>query len=383
MHYIGLISGTSVDAVDAALVAIGDEASIGVVETHSHELPGALADEIHRLSEPGNSELDRAGALNVRLGGVFADAALALLDKAGLPPQGVRAIGSHGQTVRHRPGGDAPFSTQLGSPAVIAERTGIDTVSDFRSRDMAAGGEGAPLVPAFHRAAFSAHGTGRVVVNIGGIANITRLPAGDDAVTGFDTGPGNTLLDAWVRQHRGEAYDAGGRWARGGTPSQALLDRFMADPYFTRRPPKSTGREDFNPRWLQSMLGGHTESLSAQDVQATLLQLTARSIAEAIDRECVGAREVYVCGGGARNVALLEALQGRMEGMAVDTTDALGIAAEWVEAAAFAWLAHRCIQRLPGNLPSVTGASRSVILGAVWPGRDSTDMEVETFEDGD
>jgi anhydro-N-acetylmuramic acid kinase len=383
MHYIGLISGTSVDAIDAALVTIDDEASIAVVETLSHALPAELADEIHRLSEPGGSELDRAGALDVRLGKTFADAALAVLDKAGLPPRNVRAIGSHGQTVRHRPGGDAPFSIQLGNPAVIAERTGIDTVADFRSRDMAAGGEGAPLVPAFHLAAFSARDTSRVIVNIGGIANVTWLPTEGAGVVGFDTGPGNTLLDAWVRRHRGKAYDADGRWAKEGRPSQALLDRLMADPYFGRRPPKSTGREDFNPGWLEAALSHHDETLSAQDIQATLLQLTAHSIAEAITRECAGATEVYVCGGGARNGALLEALRRRLEPMAVDTTDTLGIDAEWVEAAAFAWLAHRWIEGLPGNLPSVTGASRPVVLGAVWPGRDTAPMEVETFEDGD
>lgn len=365
MYYIGLMSGTSVDAVDAALVRI-DADRIELVATHRRPLPDTVRAAVHALCTPGADELEQAGRLDIALGECLAEAVAALLEAAQIEREAVRAVGSHGQTVRHRPQGAHPFSLQIGDPAVIAERTGITTVADFRPRDLAAGGQGAPLACAFHEAAFRTEGRTRAIVNIGGIANLTRLPgAPGEPVTGFDTGPGNTLLDAWARSHLGKDFDHEGRWARTGSVSVRLLAALLADPYFDRPPPKSTGREYFNLRWLDRTLSRHG-GLAPQDVQATLCRLTAESIGRAVERHAAPIDEVYLCGGGVHNSVLVDALRAALAPRPVETTAALGVAPDWVEAAAFAWLAHCTLEGRPGNVPSVTGARRPVVLGAIW-----------------
>jgi anhydro-N-acetylmuramic acid kinase len=289
------------------------------------------------------------------------------LVRSGLRAGEIRALGSHGQTVRHHPAGAYPFTSQLGNPAVIAELTRITTVADFRARDVAAGGQGAPLAPGFHAAQFRSPAVDRVILNLGGIANITYLPsAGAQPVIGFDTGPGNTLIDQWTYRHRQQRFDRDGAWAATGRVSGALLERLLADPYFAMAPPKSTGREHFHLDWLQGHLAALGQVLAAQDVQATLLELTARSVARALTGFVPGVRELYVCGGGSHNRALMAALSERLPEMTLHTTEELGIHPDWVEAVAFAWLAHQTLEGLPGNLPSVTGARRPVILGAIY-----------------
>lgn len=364
-HYIGLMSGTSVDGIDAVLVSIDSEHRLNLLASHQHPLADSVRAEIQALMLPGENEIDREGALDTELGQLFAQAALAVLKTAGKAPAEIRAIGSHGQTIRHRPHGAHPFTRQIGNPAVIAELTGITTVADFRSRDLAAGGEGAPLVPAFHNAVFRKSGVSRVIVNIGGIANITFLPADPAAaVTGFDTGPGNTLLDQWIAQQLGQTHDRNGDWAASGQVLADLLERLLDDEFFSRPPPKSTGREHFHPGWLRHHLSG-TESPA--DVQATLAELTARSVAEAIHGMVPGrVDEVYVCGGGAHNVDLLRRLRARLGDTPLATTTSLGIDPDWIEAVAFAWLAHQTLAGHPGNLPSVTGARRAVVLGGIY-----------------
>lgn len=364
MHYIGLISGTSADAMDAVLVTIPAGGPPALLASHSHPLPDSVQQAIHALSMPGAGDIDRLGALHTELGELFAEAALAVMHKSKLTAKAVRAIGSHGQTVRHRPAGPFPFSVQLGNPSVIAERTGITTVADFRARDIAAGGQGAPLVPAFHRAVFRGRDRRRAIVNIGGIANITYLPADDtQPVLGFDTGPGNTLLDAWARKQLGKPHDHSGQWAAGGHVSDALLQRLLTDRYFAAAPPKSTGREQFHLDWLTPQL---PNGVSTQDVQTTLAEFTARSIADAVGRFLPGCDEVYVCGGGAHNNDLMRRLARLLNPMPVATTEALGIHPDWVEACAFAWLAHCALEGKSGNLPSVTGARHPVVLGGIY-----------------
>lgn len=368
MHYIGLISGTSVDAVDAALVSLRAGARPILVATHAHPIDAALRSEIQSLMREGPNEIDRFGELDMALGELFAQAALEVLKLSALAKKDVRAIGSHGQTLRHRPTVPHPFSLQVGNPSVIAERTGITTVADFRARDMAAGGQGAPMVPAFHHHAFHAPQRNRLIVNIGGIANLTFLP-GDagQPVIGFDTGPGNTLLDRWIGEHQSQARDDGGQWAARGRSAPELLEVCLADSYFKAAPPKSTGREYFNREWLEACLKRCPAAPAPVDVQATLLELTAASIVQAARAFLPRVQEVYVCGGGAHNGALMASLARHWHGTPVTTTEQLGLAPDWVEAAAFAWLAHQALERLPGNLPSVTGAARAVILGGIYP----------------
>jgi len=367
MHYIGLMSGTSVDGIDAALVSIPPAGGFTLVATHQHALPDAVRLAVQALMQPGADEIDREGELDMQLGRLFAEAASALLKKSGLPPSQIRAIGSHGQTIRHRPRATHAFTRQIGNPSVIAEATGITTVADFRSRDMAAGGQGAPLVPAFHTALFRKAGTDRAIVNIGGIANITWLPGDAQAeVIGFDTGPGNTLLDFWASQQLGRAYDQDGAWASGGNVLPDLLARMLSDDYFRQRPPKSTGREHFHREWLGRYLAGGE---APQDVQATVAELSARSIADALRQLLPGTpQEVYVCGGGSHNRDLLARLQAALGPVRLASTAALGLDPDWVEAAAFAWLAHQTLAGHPGNLPSVTGARRPVVLGGIYLG---------------
>ena len=368
MHYIGLMSGTSVDGIDAAVVTITADGKPALVASHAHPIPPTTRIDIQTLMLAGADEIERLGELDMLLGGLFADAANAVIQQAGLDKKSIRAIGSHGQTLRHRPRAAHPFTLQIGNPSVIAERTGITTVADFRARDIAAGGQGAPLVPAFHRRMFHSPARNRVIVNIGGIANVTYLPTDASIpVSGFDTGPGNTLLDQWIGHHNACDRDEAGQWAASGISSKELLGQLLKDPFFQAPPPKSTGREYFNLKWLNHQLQKPISTLSAVDVQATLLQLTALTIAQAVRRFLPQAQEAYVCGGGAHNHELMSVLAGNFSGMPVATTEALGLSPDWVEAVAFAWLAHQTLEGQPGNLPSVTGARRAVILGGVYP----------------
>ena len=366
--FIGLMSGTSMDGIDAVLVEIAD-GQTRLKHHHSHPYSDALRGSLAALASGARDDLHTLATLDRQVGWAFAQAATGLLSQSGIPADAIAAIGSHGQTVRHHPA-SAPekrYSLQIGDPAGISEDSGITTVADFRRRDIAAGGEGAPLVPAFHAAQFSHPREIRAIVNIGGIANATLLQ-GNDIVAGFDCGPGNTLLDAWIRRHCGDSYDADGAWSAEHQPIRALLDRLMADGFFARRGPRSTGPEHFNLDWLDGHLRGGEDP---GDVQATLAELTARGIARSLDSLEPGPDAVFVCGGGARNTDLMRRLHRQLAGPGIrlGTTDELGLAPEWVEAAAFAWLASRTLAGLPGNAPVVTGARGPRILGAIHPGR--------------
>jgi anhydro-N-acetylmuramic acid kinase len=366
MHYIGLMSGTSVDGIDAALVSIPVNGQFALLATHQHPFPVAVRAAIQALMQPGPNEIEHEGELDVQLGRLFAEATHALLAKSGISASGIRAIGCHGQTIRHRPHATHPFTRQIGNPSVIAEDTGITTVADFRARDLAAGGEGAPLAPAFHHWLFRKPGVSRAIVNIGGIANITWLPATEsNAVLGFDTGPGNTLLDLWIARNRNEPYDRDGAWAASGRVQKDLLARLMDDDYFAKAPPKSTGREHFNLAWLEKQLVG---KLAPEDIQATLAEFTAASIAQALKFLPEEIGEIYICGGGSHNRDLRARLCALIPGIPVATTEALGLNPDWVEAAAFAWLAHQTLAGHAGNLPSVTGARHPALLGGIYLG---------------
>ncbi|MCW8128444.1 anhydro-N-acetylmuramic acid kinase [Microbulbifer halophilus] len=364
--FVGLMSGTSVDSIDAVLVDFGDEekARAKILTALGHPIDPPLREAILALCAPGPSELDRAGQLDRQMGQVFAEAVQTLLARAGVEPRDVTGIGSHGQTVRHRPPGSvaSPFTTQIGDPNTIAALTGITTVADFRRRDMALGGQGAPLIPAFHRAAFATD-RNRAVVNIGGMSNITELAA-NGSVYGYDTGPGNVLLDYWIGLHQGKPFDRDGAWAASGRVHPELLNRLMADPYFAAPPPKSTGRETFNANWLEEACAGL--ELAPADVQATLAEVTAASIAEAVHLFADGG-ELLVCGGGARNKDLLSRLQRRLPTWSIACTGSYGIDADWLEAVGFAWLARQTLLGLPGNCPGVTGAKKETVLGAIYP----------------
>ena len=356
--YIGLMSGTSLDGVDAALVDLQTRPLL--LGTAFVPYPKALKDDLLALQTPSRDELHRASLVGSRLSALYATAANRLLWKCRVEPRIVRAIGCHGQTVRHRP--ELGYTVQLGNPAALAERLGIPVVADFRSADIAAGGQGAPLVPAFHTAVFRSARVHRVIVNLGGIANLTDLPR-RGPVRGFDIGPGNVLLDAWIGQRLGSDFDRGGRLASRGRPLQPLLRNLLADPYFRRSPPKSTGRDRFNLAWLRPFgVARH----KPEDVQATLAELTARSIASGITRFCPGVREVYLCGGGARNSDLVKRIARTLPGVPVASTLQLGIHPDWVEAMAFAWLAQRRVKGMAGNLPEVTGARNMRVLGAIY-----------------
>lgn len=368
--YAGLISGTSMDAVDAVLVDLPEQGPLRCLAALAYPIPPDLHARLKRLADPAaGAGLDELGEADVLTGELFAEAALAVIEAAGVSTDAVVAIGSHGQTVRHRPEANPPFTLQIGNPHRIAQRTGITTVADFRQRDMAAGGQGAPLVPAFHRAVFGAAHESRGVINIGGIANITRLPAqGMAPVIGFDTGPGNTLMDGWIRRHRNLPYDSDGAWARQGLILDDLLQRLLADPYLALPAPKSTGPEHFSPAWLEAHLSDPTAR--PEDIQRTLLEFTARSIARAVDAFAADSVRALVCGGGAHNGLLMERLAALMPGRQVTDTAAMGVDPDWVEAMAFAWLAREALQGRPGNIREVTGAREDVILGGIFPGRD-------------
>jgi anhydro-N-acetylmuramic acid kinase len=366
-HYVGLMSGTSMDGIDAVLVAI-DNGSCNILATHSHPLAEGLASELRRLVAEGHeAPLGLFGRLDVAVGRAFAGAVDALLDSCGRTRDDVRAIGSHGQTVLHNPGGEHPYTLQIGDPNIIAAETGIQTVADFRRRDLALGGQGAPLAPAFHQAFFRSADEYRVVLNLGGIANVTLMPPGA-IIIGFDTGPGNTLMDAWIRRHLDQPFDDNGLWAASVEMDDELLKLLMEHPFFASTAPKSTGVEDFNLPWLDKKLAELSGDLEPATVQSTLCELTAKTIAEALIGDSGKTGHLLVCGGGTHNGELLKRLAARLPGWAVGPTDDVGISADWVEAAAFAWLAHRTLEGLPGNLPEVTGARCETILGAVYAG---------------
>jgi len=389
--YIGMMSGTSLDGMDAILCQFNPEISnedntqppMRLLTTYSQDFPPRLREVLLALCQPNgvnqlvpeadepNSELDWFGWASRAYAEFASEVVNALLQQSNIDPESVLAIGCHGQTVRHRP--QMGFTLQLVDANIIAERTGISVVSDFRRRDMAVGGQGAPLVPAFHQALFATPDSTRVLLNLGGIANITILPASEEIqVVGYDTGPANLLLDAWISLHTDKAYDAGGAWAQSGTIIEPLLQQLLAHPFFAQAHPKSTGREDFNLTWLQNELQAFEQananiSYSAADVQATLTELTAISASTQINTFISHSKNssVYVCGGGALNDYLMARLQAHLPHCTVKTTEHLGLAPTWVEAVAFAWLARQTLMGETGNLPAVTGANKGVVLGQV------------------
>lgn len=361
---MGLMSGTSADGIDAVLMAFDPRPQI--LATHFTPYADSVRERVRRSSAGRHQgdALDELGSLDTELGELFAAAALALLEESKTAKENVRAVGSHGQTVRHRPRAAHPFTTQIADPNVIAARLGITVVADFRRRDVALGGQGAPLLPAFHHAAFAHASEERVVLNVGGIANLTLLlPNGP--VRGFDTGPGNVLMDLVSRAQLGKPHDEDGRSAAMGKIDDRLLASLLQDGYFTQKPPKSTGPEHFNEVWLEKNLG--SRKLKTEDLLASLTELTARSIVEAIHGEATEAKQVYVCGGGAHNAHLMARLAAQLPEAKVQSTATLGIHPDWVEAAGFAWLAQQTLLGKPGNLPSVTGSAKSTILGAIYP----------------
>lgn len=359
--YIGLMSGTSLDGVDGVLADFGGGA-IRTIEAAFVPFAPALRAELMALQASSDNELEREAIAANGLAASYAACVQALLHAAG--GERPAAVAVHGQTIRHRP--ELGFTRQTNNPALLAELTGIDVIADFRSRDIAAGGQGAPLVPAFHEAAFGTPGVARAVVNIGGIGNISVLH-GDGRVSGYDTGPGNVLVDLWIARHHGKQYDADGAWAASGRVDQGLLNVLLDEPYFRQPAPKSTGRDLFHADWLDAKLAQRPD-VAAADVQATLTRLTALTIARAIEAESAAVEAVYVCGGGAYNGTLLRELAAALGGkVKVESTAVLGVAPNRVEALAFAWLGYRFVQREPGNLPAVTGAKGPRILGALYP----------------
>ena len=357
--YIGLMSGTSLDGIDAVLADFS--AASPLLETNYRPLDEELRRELGALLTPGNDELDRAAIAANELARAYARSVGALIEAAGVAHAAIAAIGCHGQTVRHHP--ERGYTTQLVNAALLAELTGLPVACDFRSRDVAAGGQGAPLVPAFHAAVFRHSGRNRVIVNLGGIANLTWLPA-EGAVLGFDCGPANALLDDWARVHLGTPCDIQGAWAAGGQVLDDLLGRFASDPYFTQPAPKSTGRHYFGLEWVRAHLGTVCDP---RDVQATLAELTAATLASAIGASCPQAQEIYLCGGGVANADLVARIRRALTDCTVSTTANLGVDPDFVEALAFAWLARETLAHRPGNLPEVTGARGLRVLGCVYP----------------
>jgi anhydro-N-acetylmuramic acid kinase len=361
VRYIGLMSGTSLDGVDAALVSFTPAGAARLEGQVYLPFPDELRQQLLDLNSLGDDEIERSCIQANRLARIYADSVAALLQQSGLKTSDIIAIGNHGQTVRHRP--ELGFTVQIGNSALLAELSHITVISDFRSRDIAAGGQGAPLVPAFHHAVFAHPAIHRVIVNIGGISNLTSLPPGNP-VSGFDCGPANLLMDAWAQRHLGHSYDKDGEWAASGQVIEDLLKALLTHPFFKQQPPKSTGRDTFNLSWLEQHL---KTQYPPAGVQATLLELAARGIADAIQQYCQDATEIFLCGGGARNLALRSRLQELCGVRKIALTDDLGIGVDWVEAAAFAWLAKQTMEKLPSNLPAVTGAQGPRILGAIYP----------------
>ena len=359
--YVGLMSGTSMDGIDAAVVSFG-QSSVQIVATHVESYPSALKTALlAAIRLPLDVQLDVSGELHRDVGECFLQAARTVIEMSGVDPEQIRAIGSHGQTLRHQPNATEPFSLQIGDPDIIASGTGLTTVANFRAADIEAGGQGAPLVPSFHQWLFGSSNDDCVIVNIGGIANITVLQSDGDAA-GFDTGPGNGLMDAWIKINLDESFDRNGDWGAGGEVIEPLLAAYMDDPYFKLPAPKSTGFEYFNPHWLSRFDCSH---YSPADVQATLCELSARTIAQSIRSCAAGASNVFICGGGAHNKELMRRLSEQLAPNPVQSTVAVGLDPDWVEAAAFAWLAMRALHGKTGNLPTVTGASAKVVLGDI------------------
>lgn len=366
--FIGLMSGTSMDGVDGVIARFDGDGRPHLLASAHRPFDTVLRADLFALQAPGDNEIDREALAANRLAAVYAHCSQDLLDTAGVQPSDICAIGVHGQTIRHRP--EQGYTRQTNNPARLAELTGIDVIGDFRSRDVAAGGQGAPLVPAFHAIVFGAPAQVRVICNIGGISNLSIL-RGRDAASGFDCGPGNALLDAWAEHHLGTAYDEDGRFAASGRVDDALLAHLLAEPFFSEMPPKSTGRDLFNRSWLNNRLAAFT-ALPAADVQATLTALSARIIAKDVKRHAPECQTLFICGGGAKNPVLMTMLEAALRAehltdIQMETTDALGVDHQHVEALAFAWLAMRFQDRAPGNLPAVTGAAGARILGALYP----------------
>lgn len=360
--YVGAISGTSVDGLDLALLQT--DPCIKILNAETVALPDSLRDALLGLGQPGHDDLDLLGRTDRSLGRFIGDAINGFLKTANVQPRQVAAIGSHGQTVRHRPDGDPAFTMQIGDPNQIAETTGITTVADFRRRDMAAGGQGAPLVPPFHAALFRTTEEHRAVLNIGGIANVTVLPADlQRPIAGFDTGPGNGLMDQWIMDRRGLPFDNAGIWAASGRINEPLLSTLLQDPYISRPPPKSTGREHYNLAWLTGL--GAAMPAAAADTQATLCAFTAESAARAIRSWAPDTTRLLVCGGGRLNRTLMQGLRERTA-LIVEPSEAYGVDGDSMEAAAFAWLADQTLRGKPGNEPAVSGASGYRVLGAVY-----------------
>ena len=369
--YIGLMSGTSLDAVDAVVVSI-DNTRTQLIACHEHPIPDDLRQKILGICTGQSTTLPEVGLIDHKLGKLYAAAVNELLSHAQLLPEQITATGNHGQTVYHQPDGESPFTMQLGDANLIAALTGIDTIADFRRIDIALGGQGAPLVPAFHRYLFQQRDSTTVILNIGGVANISVIPAdnlpadkSDSSVQGFDTGPGNLLMDAWCERHTGDRFDKDAQWAQQGQVDTSLLEQLMDDPFLTKPPPKSTGRERYNLTWLEQQI---TDSLPAQNVQRTLCEYTARSIAQQVENYSHGPHcELLVCGGGADNPLLFELIKRYLPDWHTLPTGDRGIPGDYMEAMAFAWLARQRVHNQPGNLPAVTGAKHRASLGVFYP----------------
>lgn len=366
-RYIGLMSGTSMDGIDAALVEFTGN-HIQLVASHSHPIPDTLKSNLFLLSQnASDASIDMLGEADAELGELFAEATTTLLAQSQTRPEQVTAIGSHGQTIRHRPDLPHRFTLQIADPSRISYLTGITTVADFRRKDMAAGGEGAPLAPAFHQQVFFSDSENRAVLNIGGIANLTALSADpEQPCFGFDTGPGNGLMDAWIDKHRNLTFDRNGEWAASAPPDDALVQHLMSDSYLQLTPPKSTGKEHYNLAWLESKLTNFNH-LSPAEIHSSLCEFTSQSIAESLLRFIPETSRLIVCGGGVHNQHLLSRLQTHLPDLKIDSSEQHGVHPDWVEAIAFAWLARQTLNNRPGNLAAVTGASKHVILGGIYP----------------
>ena len=364
MLFVGVMTGTSVDGLDLALLDLPNDLKPQAALTTP--FPPSLRDRLTALSSPRNDEIFQMGEANIELGNFIASTCLEFIAEHGINANAIRAIGNHGQTIRHHPNASHPFSVQIGSGHVIAEKTGIDVVSDFRGRDIAAGGQGAPLVPSYHQALFGDSEYLRVIVNIGGIANVSILNPQHTASRGFDTGPGNTLLDAWIYECNNKPYDVKGSWAMSGKVHDSLLERLLSDPYYEENPPKSTGKERFNLSYLNEFTA-HYPNVARADIQATLVELTTQTITSAINEHAATCSDVVICGGGRLNDYLMLRLEALNPNRVIRRSESLGVDGDAIEAAAFAYLAWQFIERLPGNQPDVTGADGSRVLGCLYP----------------
>ena len=362
--YIGLMSGTSMDAIDTALVQFEGE-NPEIIAYRQFPIDTAIRSAIRKLD--GTSSLETICKYDGVMAKLFAEAVLKILDLAEIPASWVKAVGSHGQTVFHNPDAPYPSSIQIGDPNIISEQTNITTITDFRRMDIASGGQGAPLAPSFHAHVFRKKGVHRVILNLGGIANITVLPANlEEPIAGFDTGPGNGLLDDWIAKHQKTAFDRDGQWAASGIVNETLLSSFLSDPYFALSPPKSTGRDNFHLPWVEKHLQAMEHKLRPVDVQATLLMLTVESIALVIEKGTPHSAEIAICGGGAHNIYLMKQLKKRLPQFRINSTTKLGIDPDAIEALTFAWLARQTVNQRPGNNPAVTGAKSEHILGGIY-----------------